>query len=212
MHSKPVYLLWVGALIGTVLAVAGSSAIALSMFATDCPWPTLWMTWGKLLVLTIPTCSATVATVLLLKHAVPKGANNSIPPASPLPARVEEEEAKEWEGEPLTLAEEIVFAAYEQARYYYLEGEQPTRRLFEQKGMGQALWSSGRDLLSAAAIVVDGKVWAEEPWGVIEATLDKMHPDHDRVWIRPLGSRDMLSVLVSRQPVGNRYTTINEGG
>ena len=206
MHSRPVYLLWVGALIGTVIAVAGSSAIALSMFATDCPWPTLWRTWGKLLVLTIPTCSATVAAALLIKYTVPKEVETP-PVAAPLVGR----ESSERSTDPpagLTLAEKIVQSAYEVAEFYYVSGQSPTRRLFEQeKGMTQALWGSARDLLQAAGIVGrNNNAWAEEPWTVIESTLDKMHADYDRVWIRPLGSREMISVFVSEQLVGNRYT------
>ena len=204
--NRPMYLLWVGCLIGTAIAIATSSAIALSMFATDCPWAILWMTWGKLLVLTIPTFSATTTTALLLKYAIPRGENGDIS----LPAMgVTEGESTEPSAGP-SLAEEIVGAAYEQAEHYYLNGEKPTRRLFEQNGMRQSIWASARDLLLAGGIIDDNNKWAQEPWDIVEATLNKMYADHDRIWVRPLGSRDMLSVSVSQQLAGNKYTTTEE--
>ena len=203
--NRPMYLLWVGCLIGTAIAIATSSAIALSMFATDCPWAILWMTWGKLLVLTIPTFSATTTTALLLKYAIPRGENGDIS----LPAMgVTEGESTEPSAGP-SLAEEIVGAAYEQAEHYYLNGEKPTRRLFEQMGMRQSIWSSAHDLLSVAGIV-EGNTWTDRTWTEIKAALDKMYPDHDRIWVRPLGSRDMLSISVSQQLAGNKYTMIEE--
>lgn len=204
--NRPMYLLWVGALIGAVLAIAVSSAIALSMFATDCPWPILWGAWGKLLVLTIPTCSAAMATIMLFKYAVPRKTDGAPSPSPAKKAGVDVE--REWEEGSLILAEEIVLAAHKQAEYYYLEDGNPTRRLFEQNGMRQALWSSARELLRAANIVDDNNTWAEETWATIEVTLDKIHPDYDRIWVRPLRSRDMLSVSVSEQTVGNKYTAI----
>ena len=191
--NKPMYLLWVGLLIGAVIAVALSSAIALSMFATDCPWPILWETWGKLLVLTIPTCSATVATVLLLKHAVPKEIK-TLPAAT---SWVEKKDVEENTDE--TLAGRIVRAAHELAEFYYVAGQNPTRRLFEQEmGMTQALWGSAHSLLLAAGITDKSNKWVEESWIVIKATLDKIHADYDRIWVRPLGTRDMLSVPVGK--------------
>lgn len=189
---------WTGLLIGALLAIAVSSCIALLQLNSDAPWKELLEMWWKMLVLTIPAFASTTAAALLAwnyRRSSPLAVEDfrvAPPDLQPPP-------------EQSLLSEIVVENARDQASWHYEWNNEPTRRSMQEQGVSQTIWNSGRHILTVAKIV-DGNEWSPEPWIVIEAALDNIHAEPDRVWIRPLGGRSMVCLHIDEMTRNKRYT------
>jgi hypothetical protein len=208
------YALGIGVVIGALAAVAVSSAIALSQFAADMPWKELLGSWGKMIVLTIPTFAAVFGVGFLAHHyrrAMPPPLSAFHLPADSIPAI--QTDAPSIATHPpnyslpagMSLVETVVHNAKRQAAWHYVYDVATTRRDFEQAGVTQTIWNSGRHILTAAEIVTGNK-WAEASWDRVEAALDRIHIDEDKIWVPLLGKRSMVCLHIDGQAVGKRYT------
>lgn len=187
-----------GLLIGALLAVAICSWIALLQLHSGAPWQDLLKAWGKMLVLTIPACAATTAAALMAWRY-----RRKFPDEAPVITKASPQRVLSTEQ---SLAEAVVQNARDQASWHYEYGSpEPTRRAFEGEGVSQTIWNSSRHILTTAKIV-SGKEWSPEPWIVIEAALDNIHAEHDRVWVRPLGEHKMVCLHIDERARNKRYT------
>jgi len=98
-----------------------------------------------------------------------------------------------------------VQSAREQAAWRYVDNMEPTRRVFELSGVSQTIWNSGRHILTVAKIV-SGNEWAQKDWADIEAALDRIHAETDRVWVSPLGERGMVCLHIDEKATDKRFT------
>jgi len=187
-----------GLLIGALAAIAISSFIALFQFNSGAPWKELLKEWGMLIVLTVPAFASTTAAALLAwryRRSLPKNLPAVGPVVAPGPASVV----------GLSLSEIVVMNAREQAGWHYVDGIEPTRRAFEEQGISQTVWNSGRHILTAAKIV-KGSEWDQGNWAPIQRALDAIHAEPDRVWVRPLGERTMVCLHINETAMNKRYT------
>jgi len=199
-----------GLLIGALVAVAVSSFIALFQFGSGAPWKALLTLWGKMVVLTAPAFASTTAAALLAWHYRKNAAMFWSPCSDEYPI----ESTKDVvdlppEGAPLSLSEEVVLNARAQAAWHYEWNIEPTRLAFEEQGVSQTIWNSGRHILTTARIV-DGNKWAQADWAQIEQVLNGIHAEPDRVWIRPLGERTMVCLHIDERATGKRHTSTND--
>jgi hypothetical protein len=195
-----------GLLIGALAAIAVSSCIALFQLSSGAPWKELLGMWWKMLVLTIPAFASTTAAALLTwRYRRDSGMTVAGPitlSSGGMPTRPTVSEAVAG----LSLSEVVVQNAMDQASWYYESGLNPTRRAFEENGVPQAIWNSGRHILTTAKIV-NGSEWSPEPWIVIEAALDSIYPEDDRVWVSPLGERGMVCLHIDEKARNKRHTS-----
>lgn len=191
-----------GLLIGALAAIAVSSCIAIFQFSSDAPWKELLEMWGKMLVLTIPAFASTTAAALLAWRY-----RREQPPGLPVVGEAICAPEIALPSEQMSLSDAVVLNAREQAEWHYEWNIEPTRRAFEEQGVSQLVWASGREILKVAGLVSEDRQWAEVTLEKATATLSKIYPEEDRVWVRPLGERTMVALHISPKAVGNKYTS-----
>lgn len=205
------HALGMGLVIGTLAAIATSSAIALSQFAAGAPWKELLALWGMTIVLMVPTFATAFGAGFLAHHyrrLVPdEQSQRALVGGTPIDTSgiIATDIGIGTLRAPASVSETVVQNANDQAFLHYELGREPTRRHMEKSGVSQTVWNSGRHILTTAKIV-EGKEWAPESLEVIERVLDNIRAEHDRVWIRPLGERTMICLHINKQAVNKRYT------